>query len=229
MKNKAVIFLNGNLGKLDFTKSLIDDSTYLIGCDGGTDRIYDLGYKPNAVIGDFDSLKKLPKKIKQIKSVKTGSEQIVDEVIYRKYPTDKDFLDTELAIDFAIQKSFSEIILVNTLGDETDHMLGTIFLIGREKFSDINIKIIQQNQEISIISGIVEIHGNPGQKISLIPIFGEVKVASSTGLKYDPAKYKMTMETNAGISNEFTKTQVYLKIKSGKFLAIIHHRHNVNL
>jgi len=222
MKNKAVIFLNGNLGSLDFAKKLVDEGTYLIGCDGGTDRIYELGLTPNAVVGDFDSAAKIPEKIKNLKPIENGSEQIVEGITYRKYTTDKDFLDTELAIDFAVEKGFKGISIVNTLGDETDHMLGTVFLIGKQIYADLNIKIVQSNQEIFIISDQAEIQGKPGQKISLIPIFGEVEVQSSSGLKYDPAKYEMAMPTNFGISNEFTANTAKIKITTGKFLAVIH-------
>jgi thiamine pyrophosphokinase len=220
MKNKAIIFVNGNLSDLNFSKKLIDETTFLIGADGGADKIYGLGYKPDAVIGDFDSLQNIPDKIKNLQTKNTGTEAVVSGTTYRKFPTDKDSLDTELAIDFALEKGFCEIILVNTLGDETDHMLGVIFLLNKPKFEGINIRIMHSSQEIFIVSGEVKLVGEPGGKISLIPLFGEVKVESSSGLKYDPSKYSMTMQNNIGISNEFVSESANMKIPSGKFLAV---------
>ncbi|MBW3568690.1 thiamine diphosphokinase [Candidatus Parcubacteria bacterium] len=218
---EAVIFVNGNLAKLDFTKNLINASTYLIGADGGADKIYELGYKPHAVIGDFDSIQNIPDKIKKLKPKISGTQKIIDGIIYRKYPTDKFYLDTELAIDFAIEKGLNEIIILNALGDETDHVLGIIFMLHKPKYAGKNIKIIQPNQELFIVSDEVKITGTIGQKLSLIPLFGEVKVKSSSGLKYDPSKYKMSMQTNSGISNELVDDSAKLKITSGKFLVVL--------
>lgn len=220
--DKALIFVNGNLDRLDFAKKLIDKSTYLIGADGGADKIYHLGYKPRAIIGDFDSLQKLPDEIRKIKPENSGTQKVLDGVIYLKYPTKKDFLDTELAIDFAISQGMREIILINTLGDEIDHMMGVVFLLGRDKYTGQKIKLVQANLEAYIVSGKVKILGLPGQKISLMPLFGKVEVASSSGLKYDPAQYEMTMQANSGISNEFTSDAANLKLLDGKFLAVIY-------
>lgn len=221
MKNKAMIFVNGNLSDLNFAKKLIDKTTYLIGADGGADKIYELGYKPHAVIGDFDSLQNIPRKIKNLKAKKTGSEETSGGIIYRKFPTDKDYLDTELALDFAVEKGFGKITLINVQGNEIDHMLGTVFLLAKQKYVAKNLKIVQQNQEIFIVSGDVKLQGKPGQKISLLPLFGKVKVFSCSGLKYDLSEYKMAMQTNSGISNEFLEKEAKIIITTGKFLTVI--------
>ena len=56
MTKTAFIFINGNFGQLDFVKEFIEEDDLIIGCDGGVDRIYELGLKPNMVVGDLEQL-----------------------------------------------------------------------------------------------------------------------------------------------------------------------------
>jgi thiamine pyrophosphokinase len=221
MKNRtAYVFVNGNLENCQYVKSEISQSDVIIACDGGIEMVYQLGLKPHIVVGDFDSAKTLPKVVLDAKPSNQPKAIRVDGVDYYKYPTDKYFLDTELGIDHAIRVGASSICLVNTIGDEMDHMIGTIFQLTKPKYANVDLQIISQKQRISYQTGTIEIHGEIGQKVSLIPINGEVVVKSSSGLKYDPAKHEMKMDTNAGISNQLIATEAIIEIKLGSFLIV---------
>jgi thiamine pyrophosphokinase len=220
--NKAVIFLNGDEDNLLYSKDHIDNQTLIVGCDGGTDKIHDLGFKPHAVIGDFDSINTLSEKIKNLPKNQYGKEILVDGITYVKYPVDKDFLDAELALDFVLNKKLKEVILVNTDGNEPDHVLGMILMLAKHKYRNLDVKIIRPKQKIYIARGKCSVIGKKGDKISLIPIYGPVKVESSDGLKYDPAKYRMSLQHNLGISNELTSKKATLNISKGCFL-VVHH------
>ena len=220
--NKAWVFLNGDLGDINFVKKLINKNDFIVACDGGMNTLERLGIKPNAIVGDFDSFINQTKQIAGIKPDDNPAEVIENGISYLKYPTEKDFLDSEPAIDFAVSKGFKTINLVNVIGSEIDHMLGTVFLLDKPKYHEIDLKILTSNQTIFIASGDFTISGDIGKKVSLIPLFSEVKVASSSCLKYNPANNKMHMHTNAGISNEFTSKQVKVSLEYGKFLVVIH-------
>ncbi len=218
--NKAVIFLAGELDSSNFVKKLIDGNTFLVGADSGTDHIYKLGFKPHAVIGDFDSIQTIPDSINKLKPSHSGTKREVDGITYVKYPTGKDHLDGELAIDFALSRGLKDILLVGNQSAQTDYVLGNIFLLNKPRCADKNIRIIQENLEIFIITGEAELSGEVGQKISLIPLFGKIEVSQCSGLKYDLSKYEMSLTTNSGIGNIFTAPQAKLKIESGKILVI---------
>ncbi len=221
-RDKALIFLNGDEKDLSYAKKYIDGKTLLIGCDGGTDKIIRLGLKPDAAIGDFDSIKKLPKQIKDLTQEKYEDEIQLNGTTYIRYPNDKDFLDVELAIDFAKREKVKKIILVNASGNQLDHVLGTMIILGRPKYRELDIKIITQTQKIYIAKEKTTISGSTGDKISLIPLYGPVDVKSSSGLKYDPAKYNMSLSRNIGISNKLTNKKATLQISKGRFLVIQH-------
>lgn len=204
MNSRAIIFLNGDKSDSLGVEKYIDDKTLLIGCDAGAQKIFELGRKPDVIIGDFDSLNQAP--AKDIKTI--------------KHPTDKDYTDSHAAINYALEKGVKEIILTGFLGTRTDHLLGNIFLLNRPEFSAANLKIVEGNQEIYIITGQVEIKGNPGDVISFIPIFKDVQAKFSSGLKYDLAKYTLSMKGNTGISNEFIETSASVNINNDTLLVV---------
>ena len=220
---KALIFLNGDEENLSYAGEYIDGQTLLVGCDGGTDRIIESGLKPHAVIGDFDSIKNLPKQIKTLASSQYGKEILISGTVYIKYPGDKDFLDSEAAIDFAVRQNSGEIILVNTIGNQLDHILGTVILLSKPKYRNLNIQIITPTQKMYIARDTTVFFGKKGDKISLIPLYEPVKVESSSGLKYDPSKYNMSLQDNLGISNELTNKKAALHISKGRFLVVQHY------
>jgi thiamine pyrophosphokinase len=205
---KAIIFLNGDRTDLSQVKTYIDKQTLLIGCDGGTDHILALGYKPHVVIGDFDSL--------------SDPTITIKGVTYVHYPADKDFTDSELAIRYAAKLGYREIILAGVLGTRLDHLIGNIYLLIKPEFSKLNIKIIEGNQVIYLIHADIRISGKKGDIISFIPIKRNTQVKSTVGLKYDLAKYQLSPRGNLGISNVFTSNIAEVNIKKG-ILLVVHH------
>ncbi|HZL08232.1 MAG TPA: thiamine diphosphokinase [Candidatus Dormibacteraeota bacterium] len=202
---RAVIFLNGNLSDLTLVKQYINKSTLLIGCDGGTRHILELGLQPDVVIGDLDSFR--PEEISSDHQPK-----------YITCPTDKDFTDSEFAIRYAIENGYQEVILAGALGDRLDHLLGNIFLL--DKFADSKIKIIEGHQEAYIVRAQAEISGHKGDTISFIPILGNPKVSSTGGLKYDLNKYQLSLKGNTGISNVLTRQSTTITVTKGTILVI---------
>lgn len=218
---KCYIFVNGNLSDTSFLKPVITDEDFIIAADGGLETALSLGYSPNVVIGDFDSAISIPPKIKNL-TVTDRTELTVENVEYIKYPKEKDFLDTDLAIEEALLRSLTDITLVNVIGDEIDHMLGVIFLLTKPKYGKVDLKIRTANQIIRFFNKPFEVGGKIGSKVSLIPIFDNTSVASTKGLKYDPSKYQMSIEDNTGISNEFSEETAFVDITSGGFIVISH-------
>lgn len=109
MTNFAVL-LDGDLSITERLIHLIDGST-IIAADGAIRFAEALGIVPQLWIGDFDSSNEaLQKKYAQVKRI--------------TYPVAKDKTDGELAVDIALQKGATRIILCGALGGKrTDHVL----------------------------------------------------------------------------------------------------------
>ncbi len=106
---------------------------------------------PDLIIGDFDSLKKIPPNIPVI-----------------KYPEDKDFTDAELALQFCQNIKTKEVVLVGLLGRRLDHLIANLMSL-----SKYNFKIIEGNQEIFLCRDKLKIFGKKNDLISLIPLLGD--------------------------------------------------------
>ncbi|HEY5152665.1 MAG TPA: thiamine diphosphokinase [Candidatus Saccharimonadales bacterium] len=220
---QAVIFLNGDLSDMSRVKPYVDDRTLLIGCDGGTRYILALGYKPGAIIGDFDSLEGLTGDV--IERLKHSGEVSTDinGTAYVRYPADKDQTDSELSIRYAAEHGCRRIILTGALGTRLDHLLGNVLLLAKDEFSELDIKIIEGSQEIYLIRWPARINGTPGDIISFIPIAGSAQVSRTTGLKYDLSRYDLSPQSNHGLSNVLTAPVARVDLKTG-ILLVIHDR-----
>jgi len=204
---RAIIFLNGNLSDLTLVKQYINKHSLLIGCDGGTRHILELGLQPDVVIGDLDSFR--PEEISSDHQPK-----------YVTCPTDKDFTDSEFAIRYAQQAGYRHIILAGALGDRLDHLLGNIFLLNKDGFANLKLKIIEGNQEAYIVRGQTRINGQKGDTISFIPIAGKPQVKTTGGLKYDLNEYTLSLQGNTGISNILTRKSTEITVTKGSILVI---------
>lgn len=215
--SRAIIFVDGSLGGFSRVKKYLGDDNLLIGCDGGTNHILALGYKPDVVIGDFDSLA-APEILKQLKP--DGGTVTVDGTIYIRYPADKEFTDSELAVRYAAKAGCREIILAGVLGDRLDHLLANIFLINKREFAKLHLKIIDGGQEAYIVRGHTRIEGQKGDTISFIPIDGYPEARTAGGLKYDLGEYKLSRQGNLGISNVLLRQTVEITVSRGSLLVI---------
>jgi len=100
---KTLIITGGNLNK-DFTKEYLKKYSFdlIIAVDKGLEVLDNLEVKPNYIVGDFDSInKKVLDKYKKYSSIK----------IMTLNP-EKDFTDTHVALNVAIENKSKEIIIL---------------------------------------------------------------------------------------------------------------------
>lgn len=204
MKNRAIIFVNGNLSNLTQAKKTITKEDYLIAADGGTRHIIELGLIPNVIIGDMDSID--PDLLKKYKSI--------------KYPTKKDKTDFELAIDLCLEKNFKEIIIFGILGDRIDHLLANIFLLAKvqSKNLSIKIKIIEGKKEIFILNKEIVINGKIGDEVSIIPLNDKLEKVHTDGLYYRLIDDTLYFGSTRSISNVMIKTSAKISVFRGTAL-----------
>ncbi|MDD3226979.1 MAG: thiamine diphosphokinase, partial [Tissierellia bacterium] len=153
----ALIVGNGE----EAAKSIIEKLKYdyIICADGGLEKASNYGIVPDIIIGDFDSVDANVLK------------QYENRVLIEKFPSEKDFTDMELAVEFAVSKGYNNIILTGASGTRLDHTLGNIMLMEKYYKEGVNISIIDNNNEMKIISDNAElfIEYKEGYYISIIP------------------------------------------------------------
>ena len=123
MKNRILILTGGNL-EIDFLRKYLENQeepfSFVICADRGLEAAYKIGLNIDGIIGDFDSLgqKELLETYRKTENVEI-----------RTFVPEKDWTDTHLAIDFALEKNPEELIILGATGTRLDHVLGNFNLL----------------------------------------------------------------------------------------------------
>lgn len=205
---KAVIVGNGGMKPEAHWKEYIQKFDLIVAADGGIKFLHAIGITPHVLLGDFDSIPK----------------ELLDyygglSIKLLRYPKEKDYTDTWLAMDYCVEQKAEELILLNVTGDRLDHMLGVIYLLRRFLKKGVAAKILDETNEISLLEGNHTIFGKPGGVLSLLPHGGDAFVSTS-GLKWDLNDTLMTYDDPIGISNEFLAEIAEIHVKKGQLLLI---------
>jgi thiamine pyrophosphokinase len=194
-------------------RALLHDDDFIIAADGGTRHALALGLMPNVIVGDLDSL---PSDFEP----STFNGEIV------LYPKDKNETDLELAIQHALTLKPEQIIILAALGGRLDQTFGNIALISNLQPSTCNLQLNDGLEEVFFCRDHVEINGNSGDTVSLIPWQGEVAGIVTTGLKWRLQNETLYPNKTRGISNELIDDSASIQINSG-LLLIVHRRSNL--
>jgi thiamine pyrophosphokinase len=208
MKKRVVIVTNGK--KYSGILDEIQKKDIVIGVDHAAYWLITNEVIPDVAVGDFDSTSKREWGIIQ-KKVK----------IVKKFSSEKDFTDTELAIDYAIKQSPSSILILGGNGTRIDHTLGTIYLLEQCHKKGIPAVFKDQTNEVSVIGrGRTILERRGGYRyVSIIPI-SESIVVTLQKFKYNVAKHTIRRGQTIGISNEFVSRQAEITLHRGNAFII---------
>lgn len=174
----------------------------IIVADGGLRHLD--GKTPIAVIGDFDSLGYVPN---------------IPNVEIITHPVKKDATDGELAIDYAIKKGFTNVVLYGVNGGRIDQILGNVNLLAYARKHGISAIARTQNEEIYFTDGELEIDVNVGDVISVLPYGGEATITAS-GLYYPLERLTIPAYSSRGISNKAVATVVSVRAERGEIIVV---------
>ena len=164
---------------------------------------------PDLVVGDMDSIShESLKKLKELGIPKYD------------YPKEKDFTDTELALEVALEKGVKKAVLLAGIGDRPDHSLANIFLMVYFKNKGLELKLAGEKWEMFLIEGDKQLLGKKDDILSLIPISPEAVDVETKGLYYPLKKETLPMGPARGISNVFLGKTANVKVKQGMLLGI---------
>ena len=198
------IICNAPISDLAFVKEKIKVYPILVAVDGGTNHCYEMGLRPDLIIGDFDSI--APHVL-----------EAFSDIPQKHYPTDKDKTDLELAIETVYHPQIEKICVFGALGGRADHTVGNLVLLsrypGKVFFED-------EKEILFVIGKRAELAVRPGQIISLIPLNGPANGIDTEGLKW-PLKNGTLDKHFIGMCNEATASKVMISVKEGDLLCCI--------
>ncbi|KMT21459.1 thiamine diphosphokinase [Clostridium cylindrosporum] len=206
---KAVILVNGNITSSSKIKDVCENSDYIIAADGGANIAYKEGLFPDYIIGDMDSIRE--DILEYFKSLGSKIE---------KYPSEKDYIDTELCLNKALQIGATEVIYLGGIGDRLDHNLGNIHLLYNTIKKGISASIVSETAEVYICNGFLQVDGSIGDTVSIVPLFENIKGITLKGFKYPLNNASFDFGSVFGTCNELLSESASIEIKEGCLIVI---------
>lgn len=192
-----ILILNGD-------KPVIDKDFFVgkkvICADGAFKYAKEVGIKIDLVIGDFDSfdIKDLPQNIE-----------------VKKFSSDKDETDGELALKEAISRGAKNIYIIGAGGRREDHFYANIILLYIALKCGVNAKIISDYTEFLMFDSDINLNVKKGYYLSIVPFKDSLHIINTEGLKYKISDRVIGFNNTLGISNIITQDTVKISVKSG--------------
>lgn len=213
---KVLIVSGGDLTPSYLKEFLKNDpQDYIIAADSGLDTMREAGIAPDLILGDYDSVNG------GSKSLKVYADQGIPIL---KYKSEKNFTDTEAALDEAIQRGGKncEISILGACGGRLDHFLGNIQDLVIPLRAGIKATIINEQNRISLVDRPFPLKKSEafGTYISFLPFTESCEGVTLKGFKY-PLENKTLVQGNSlGISNEIKDDIAYVSIQSGILIMV---------
>jgi len=208
--SRILIFSGGDLGS--WALQHIRPGDVLAGADRGALFLVQHGFTPDLALGDFDSV--------------TAEETALIEQRSRSFhtcdPVMKDWTDTEMAFNWALEQKPREIVMCGVLGTRWDHSLANIHLLRKGLDAGIRCRIADAHNQIALMDA-----NNPMQLersryayVSLLPLTLQVTGITLEGFQYPLYDATLAIGQSLGISNVLLEPVGRITITDGLLLVI---------
>ncbi len=190
-------------------RALLGKADLLIAADGGGNALYAIGLTPHVIVGDLDSLSDPA----QAAFLAAGAE-------LRRFPTDKDETDLELALLAAIERGATQIDVLGALGGRWDQGLANVALLAHPELHACKVRLLDRDQEAFLVRDAAPISGRIGDTVSLLPLGGDAHGITTSGLQYPLSDATLHFERSRGVSNVITSSPAYVTLHTGLLLVV---------
>ncbi len=188
-----ILVLNGDLRWTEHLARLAREATLVLAADGGANALTRLGLRPDAVIGDLDSI-----------DTDTRAWIGEDRLIHRP---DQDKTDFEKALAFAFEDSgVDRLTVLGALGGRLDHAIGNLGVLAREARGP-NLVLITENERVLATATPADLDAISGETWSFWTFDPGVRVTLE-GVRWPVKNAPLTVGDHPSISNEATGTHV---------------------
>ncbi|WP_430882842.1 thiamine diphosphokinase [Fusibacter sp. JL216-2] len=202
-----LVVINGDIHDYDFYKDKLKDIDQVIAVDGGSRHVDKLGLKADVLLGDFDSI-----------SSYDGFLSRHPQAQVIQFPSRKNFTDSELAVEFAIEQKPDKVTLIGCIGTRMDHTFATVLLLKKFLDAGVDACMVDESNEIRLIDSDYEIQGKIGELMSIVPVGGSAKGIYLHGFEYPLTDATLDLGSSTGISNVFASEKALIKLREGLLL-----------
>ncbi len=209
--SRAVLFANGLVGDYGRLRPWVSSGNYLVGVNGGTRHCLEMGFTPDVIIGDLDSLGRESQ-------VELGKQAVP----IHRFPARKAHTDLDLAMLHVVEKGIREAVLVGIWGGRLDQSIANLLLLTRYR-EDLEITIVTEGETAQILmtGNSLSIVDSEGATTSILPLSAQVEGVTITGMEYPLENALLHFGTTLGISNLVKQKKATVSIRRGLLLVIV--------
>ena len=196
---RAFIFCGGDV----FPESIeerVEQGDLVVAADSGYLNAQKLCAKIDLLIGDFDSIGRIPDDVGEIFRV----------------PAEKNATDTQLAVELAIERGADEMIIVGSTSGRFDHAASILAILEDLWKKRIPAVVVNGQNRVRYLcnSGVIILRSRY-KYFSLIALDEKVKGVSIEGAKYPLKNKEILRRDQFAVSNEIIKNCALITVKKG--------------
>ncbi len=181
-----------------------NENDLVIAADGGYATLKKLGIRCDVLIGDMDSLEKIP-----------------DGIEILRHKVEKDETDMHLAYLEGRNRGFSKFSIYGGVGGRPDHTFANYCLLSYIKNEGRNATLVGDGYiAYTIKNEVTRVRGKAGDGISIFAFGGDCGGVSVKGLYYELDGGNLSPSFPLGISNHFTENEAEISAERGTLLVI---------
>lgn len=208
---RVLIVGSGSTPDISLLKKRYEWADLVIAADGGGVHLLCNHLIPHVLLGDFDSISLASlDKLKAHPGIEVFS-----------FSTHKDFTDMELAINLAIERGATEVVLMGASGSRLDHTTQNIFLLYPLLEKGIKASLEDDHNQVFLTNRTLSIKKQGNQKVSLLSLTPCVEGLTTEGLSYPLNEATLRFGSSWGISNEFLGETAAVTLSKGLLLVIL--------
>lgn len=213
MLMKVLIVLGGKLSD-NFLKEMYEtyQADHVIVADGALTAMDRTGLLFQSLVGDFDTI--APELLKKY-------EHRLGLYVERHIP-EKNETDSELAVQIAMKKKPTQIMILGATGGRMDHAIGNIHLMYQCMKQGIPCAIYDEWNKIQLIEkeAVLEKKTAYGTYVSFLPFFESAQNVTLKGFRYPLTHATLEKGTTLAISNEIEADKASVTVEKGILICI---------
>lgn len=208
---KAVLVASGDPDPADVR--WLHRADLLVAVDAGAAWLAGLQRRPDALVGDLDSVD--AELVRMLEA---------DGVAIERHPSAKDSSDTELALAYARGCGADAIVVVGAFGGpRIDHELANLMLLVDPELSGLrDLRIVRGATVVRAMHGGAQLplEGAVGDLVTLLPVSGDAVGVQTAGLRYPLHGETLSIGRSRGLSNSVVETPASVSLQGGSLLVI---------
>lgn len=210
---RALVFSGGSLHDPGRVRRVIRPSPadLVLAADSGAAHALALGLVPALVVGDLDSV--APEVLAQLEA-----RRIPIQVV----PRAKDQTDTHLAVEEALRRGATELVLIAGSGSRLDHTVANLLVLAG---LDPAVRAMAAGDAYTAwLVGpdqVLEVAPEPGWFLSLLPLTPVVTGVHARNVRWELEGATLRWGESLGVSNEFREGPASIRVGEGRLLVVM--------